>query len=353
MKKLYGKTSNDEPVYEFSLENASGMQVQVINYGGIITAVRFPDRQGVVKNVVLGFDNFPDYEQRNLFFGCIAGRYANRIARGRFTLDGVSYQLAITDGPNHLHGGKVGFDKRVWEVTREISGANESGVELHYLSPHGEENFPGNLDVWLAYTLTAANELRIDYRATTDRATVINLTNHSYWNLAGEGTGSVAEHVLQLNADHYTPVDATLIPTGAIEPVAGTPLDFRQPKRLADGLRSDHLQIVRGRGFDHNFVLNRPDPADHTMMLAAVVTEPSSGRRLETWTTEPGIQFYSGNFLNGAVYGASHAAYRQSDGLALETQHFPDSINQPNFPSVVLRPGEVYESRTVYKLSLG
>jgi aldose 1-epimerase len=248
--------------------------------------------------------------------------------------------------PHSLHGGTRGFDKHVWEVPREIREGGVVGVELRHASPDGDQGFPGNLDAWVTYTLRAG-ELRIDYRATTDQPTVVNLTNHSYWNLRGEGEGSVEDHVVMLAADHYTPVDAGLIPTGEIAPVVGTPLDFRQPKPIADGLRSSHPQVVLARGFDHNWVLNRPD--DVALVLGARVLEPASGRVLEVLTTEPGIQFYSGNFVDGRTYGPSGRAYRQGDGLALETQHFPDSPNKPSFPSTVLRPGEVYRSTTVFR----
>ncbi len=348
-KNIYGNLQNGTPIYEYLLTNANQMEVRVINYGGILTAVNVPDRQGSVRNVVLGFDNLADYETRNAYFSTITGRYANRIAKGRFTLDGKTYQLAINDGSNHLHGGLQGFDKQVWDVVREISDETGEGIELHYFSPDGEENYPGNLDVTVTYLLTGKNELRIDYHATTDAPTVINLTNHSYWNLTGEGSGEVYKHVLQLNADQFTPVDETSIPLGEIRLVAGTPLDFRQPKAIVDGIRSANEQIAFVRGFDHNWVLQRPSFEDTSLIKAAEVTEPTSGRRMEVWTTEPGIQFYSGNFLDGSRYGPSHHAYRQGDGLALETQHFPDSPNQPTFPSTVLRPGEAYTSTTIYK----
>ncbi len=349
-KQLYGTMADGHAVCEYTLTNANQMEVKVINYGAILTSVRLPDGQGSAKNVVLGLDNLRDYETKNAYFGCVAGRYANRIAKAQFSLDGATYQLNANEGPNTLHGGLVGLDKRFWEATREISGPEGECVELHYLSPDGEENYPGSLDIYVTYTLTPANELRLDYRATTDKPTVVNLTNHTYWNLAGEGSGSVAGHVVQLFADHYTPVDATLIPTGEIAPVAGTPLDFTRPKAIGGDLRSDHPQIALGRGFDHNWVLRRPSPDDRSMIQAAEVSEPDSGLVLQVWTTEPGIQFYSGNFLDGTRYGPSCRAYRQGDALALETQHYPNSPNHPNFPSTVLRPGEVYQTTTIFKL---
>ena len=351
-KQLYGVTADGIEVDEYTLTNAKKMEVKIITFGGIITSIKVPDRRHQFENVALGFDNLQDYETKNPYFGCITGRYANRIAEGMFTLDDVTYQLDINNPPNHLHGGVKGFDKQVWEVTQEINDGNEVGIELHYLSPDGDQNYPGNLDVYVIYTLTDKNEIRMDYRATTDAPTIVNLTNHTYWNLAGEGEGAIYDHILRINADQYTPVDETLIPTGEITPVEGTPLDFRKSKPLADGIRSDHPQIVIGRGFDHNWVLNRPSFEDKSLIPAAQLYEPNSGRFLEIFTTEPGIQFYSGNFLDGTLYGTSHRAYRQGDGLALETQHFPDSPNQPDFPSTVLQPGETYETTTIFKLSV-
>jgi aldose 1-epimerase len=344
----YGTLADGQEVEEYTLTNANGMEVKIITYGGIISSIRVPDRNGELANVALGFDNLGDYETRNPYFGNITGRYANRIANARFTLDGTEYTLAANNGPNTLHGGTVGFDKRVWQATT-VEGDGEVGVELTYLSPDGEEGYPGNLAVSVTYTLTDDNELRMDYRATTDAPTVVNLTNHAYFNLAGEGTGSIYDHILMINADTYTPVDATLIPTGELAPVEGTPFDFRAAKPIGPGQRSAHEQIVLGRGYDHNFVLNRADMEDTSMMLAARVYEPDSGRFLEVWTTEPGIQFYAGNFLDGTLIGTSGHLYRQSDGFALETQHFPDSPNQPDFPSTVLNPGETYETTTIYK----
>jgi len=348
-KRPYGTSNSGEPITQYILENANRMQVRVINYGGIITGVDVPDRQGAVQNVVLGFDTLHHYETGTTYFGCVAGRYANRIARGKFTLDGKTHQLAVNDGPNHLHGGLQGFDKQVWDVVREIGEPGIEGIELHHLSPDGAENFPGSLDVTLAYRLTAENELRIDYRATSDAATIVNLTNHSYWNLAGEGSGTIYAHILQLNADRYTPVDATAIPLGELAPVAGTPFDFREPKTVGADIRSDHQQIQYGKGYDHNWVIHRPTLDDQSLAKAAELSETTSGRRMEVWTTEPGIQFYSGNFLDGGNYGPSRRAYRQGDGLALETQHFPDSPNRPEFPTTALYPGEEYRSTTIYK----
>jgi aldose 1-epimerase len=344
------------------------MEVKIITYGGIITSIKAPDRKKELKNVALGFNNLQDYETKNPYFGCITGRYANRIAQGLFTLDGMTYCLDLNNGPNSLHGGVVGFDKQVWEVVEATAGSDEVVLKLHHLSPAGSGwtgqapnpncppagtyGYPGNLDTYVTYVLNNENQLRMDYMATTDQPTVVNLTNHTYWNLAGEGEGDINDHILMLNADRYTPVDVTLIPTGDLPPVAGTPFDFQTPKPISDGLRSDHQQIVFGRGWDHNWVLARKSPDDTSMMLAATLYEPESGRVLNVYTTEPGIQFYSGNFLDGTLYGTSHRAYRQGDGLALETQHYPDSPNQPGFPSTVLLPDDIYETTTIFELAV-
>ena len=342
----YGRLADGSDIYEYTLRNASGMEFQFITFGGIITSIRVPDRQGRLSNVALGFDNLAQYAGEHPYFGAITGRYANRIARARFTLDGVEYALAQNDGENSLHGGDVGFDKRVWQA-RQL----DDGVELSYHSPAGEEGYPGALTVSVRYRLDDDGALRIDYAATTDAPTVLNLTNHSYFNLRGEGEGTIYDHILTLNADCYTPTDALLIPTGEIAPVAGTPFDFRQPKVIGAGQRSSHAQIVRARGYDHNFVLRREGLAADELGFAARLYEPSSGRVMEVWTTEPGIQFYAGNMLDATLVGSSRRLYRQSDGLALETQHFPDSPNQPQFPSTALRPGERFQSTTVYKFT--
>ena len=344
-ERPYG-TANGEDVTLFTLRNSSGMTVEIMNYGGIIQSSWVPDRDGEMANVTLGFDTLERYLEGHPYFGNITGRYANRIAEGRFELNGETYELAINNDPNTLHGGEEGFDNFVWEAEVLDDGI---GVRMSRTSPDGEEGYPGNLDVEVTYTLTEENAIQIDYHATTDAPTVLNLTNHAYFNLAGEGNGSILDHELQLMASNYTPVDDTLIPTGEIAPVAGTPMDFTQPHAIAERIRDSFEQLVIGRGYDHNYVLDRTD--ETSLQLAARVVEPTSGRVLEVLTTEPGIQFYSGNFLDGTIIGASGQMYRQGDGFALETQHFPDSPNQPDFPTTVLNPGEEFNSTTVYAFS--
>jgi aldose 1-epimerase len=352
----YGTTADGVAVDEYTLTNANGMEVKIITYGGIITSLKVPDRYGNMANVTLGFSNLQDYETNNSsYFGAIIGRYGNRIANAKFTLDGVEYTLAANNGPNSLHGGLKGFDKVVWEAA-EAEAENGVALELTYVSADMEEGFPGNLSVTVVYTLTDANELKIDYSATTDKTTIVNLTNHAYFNLVGEGTGSIDNHILMINADRYTPVDETLIPTGELAPVEGTPFDFRTPRLIGSSQRSPDEQIVFGRGIDHNFVLNRPSFEDKSMMLAAVLYEPTLGRTLEVWTTEPGLQVYcenwEGQWANPIKYGPSGNFYRQGEGIALETQHFPDSPNQPDFPPVVLQPGETYQTTTIFKFTV-
>jgi aldose 1-epimerase len=349
------------------------MEVKIITYGGIITSVKVRGRHGNTANVALGFNNLNDYVTKNSpYFGAIIGRYGNRIANGVFTLNGVTYCLDANNGPNSLHGGAKGFDKQVWTVTRIINDRKAVGIELHYLSPAGDGwtglgnpacpadaqlGYPGNLDTFVTYTLNNQNQIVIDYKATTNAPTVVNLTNHSYWNLAGEGTGTIYDHLLRLNADKYTPVDATLIPT-TTAPVAGTVFDFQRTKPVADGIRSNDQQIVFGKGFDHNWVLVQRPSYDESsgdkskaLKLAATLSDPDSGRVLKIWTDQPAIQFYAGNFLDGSLYGTSNRSYRQSDGLALETQHYPNSPNVPDFPSTVLNPGDTYKTETIFDLS--
>jgi aldose 1-epimerase len=350
-KKPYGTTADGVAVAEYTLANGAGMAATIITYGGIITSIRVPGRDGRIGNVALGLASLREYETKSPYFGAITGRFANRIAEGKFMLDEVTHQLDINNGPNSLHGGLRGFDKQVW-AARELDSQGESALELTYHSPDGDQKFPGALDVKVVYTLTRANELHIDYSATADKPTIVNLTNHSYLNLKGEGEGDICDHVVMINAGRYTPVNAALIPTGEVAPVAGTPLDFRQPQPVAPGIRSDHPQIALAKGYDHNWVLDRASDDDTSLILAARVQELTSGRVLEVLTTEPGIQFYAGNFLDGSLYGPSGRAYRQGDGFCLETQHYPDSPNHPAFPSTVLRPGESYRTKTVFRFTL-
>jgi len=347
-KDPFGTTTAGEKVDRYTLTNGR-VQLKILTYGGILQFINVPDRHGHVANVSLGFGNLPDYEAKSPYFGALIGRYGNRIAKGTFTLDGVTYHLPINNPPNSLHGGTVGFDKRVWAAT-PVSGRDTVGLRLVLVSKDGDQGYPGTLTAQVTYTLGAHGDLHIDYRATTTKATVVNLTNHTYFNLAGEGNGAIYDQRLYLNASHYTPVDPTLIPTGAIDPVAGTPMDFTRPTAIGARIRDGFSQLVIGRGYDHNFVLDRHGTG---LSLAARAVDPASGRTLTIFTTEPGIQFYSGNFLDGTLVGTSGRMYRQGDAFALETQHFPDSPNHPNFPSTVLRPGQVYQTSTIFQFGTG
>ena len=332
-----------EPVTLFTLTNASGANVGIIEYGGIVVSLNVPDRDGNLGDVVLGFETLDAYVADTPYFGAITGRYANRIAGGRFEIDGTTYELPVNNGPNSLHGGIKGFDKVIWQGTPTESG---DGVSFSYLSQDGEEGYPGTLDATVTYTWTDDSELRIDYEASTDKPTVINLTNHSYFNLKDGGASPILDHVLMINADHYTPVDATSIPLGEIASLDGSPLDFREPVAIGARIADENEQLGFGAGYDHNYVINRDGDG---LALAATVSEPETGRAMDVLTAEPGVQFYSGNFLDGHHVGKGQVAYSHRSGLCLETQHFPDSPNQPDFPSTVLRPGETYKTSTVYK----
>jgi aldose 1-epimerase len=344
----FGQLSDGREVVEHRLDNGRGLTLRAINLGGIVTALHCPDRDGRSANVVLGFDNLDDYVQRNPNFGTLVGRYGNRIRAGRFTLDGQTHQLELNDGANALHGGPGGFGKRWWAITPLPVAADGSvALELALTSDDGDGHYPGRLEVTVRYTLTRANEWRIDYRATTSRATVLNLTHHGYYNLAGGG--SALDHELTLNAGRFLPVDAGLIPTDLAE-VGGTSFDFRAPMRIAERIRSGDAQLLMARGYDHCFALDRV-AGSSGLVHAARLRDPASGRVMEIETTEPAVQFYSGNFLDGRLRGSNGAAYRQGDGLCLETQHYPDSPNRPEFPSTALRPGQTYQSTTVHRFS--
>ena len=340
----FGTTPAGEAVDLFTLTNAHGLVVRATTYGGIVTSIETPDRTGKLGDVALGYDSLAGYLRATPYFGAIVGRYGNRIARAQFTLDGTTYHLPANDGPNTLHGGTVGFDKVVWEA-EPFWGDSGVGVAFSHTSPDGDQGFPGRLEVRVTYTLTNRDELVVEYHATTDKATPVNLTQHTYFNLAGDGSGDVLRHVMWINADRYTPVDSTLIPTGALEPVAGTPFDFTTPTAIGARIAQADEQLRRARGYDHNFVLNRQGPV---LVHAARVVEPTTGRTLDVFTTEPGLQFYTGNFLDGSITGKGGHVYRHRNGFCLETQHYPDSPNQAAFPTTILRPGEVYRSRTVF-----
>jgi aldose 1-epimerase len=341
--------SDFDEIQLFTLKNSKGMEVKVTNFGAIITSIKVPDRNGQFADVTLGYDDVAEYINAvdKPYFGAVVGRYGNRIAKGKFTIDGKEYSLPINNDPNSLHGGIIGFDKVVWDA--ETVGDN--GVKLTYLAKDMEQGYPGNLTATVTYTLTDDNEIVVDYHATTDKATPVNLTQHAYFNLKGEGEGAILDHELVINADRYTPVDETLIPTGELAPVAGTPFDFRQAKTIGRDIEQAHEQLKFGGGYDHNWVLNR-EKGDGELELAATLYEPKSGRMLEVLTTEPGVQFYCGNFLTGVLKGKSGKPYVHRGGLCLETQHYPDSPNQPNFPDTILKPGETYESKTVFKFSV-
>jgi aldose 1-epimerase len=356
----FGTTPDGTAVERWTLSNGD-LRIRVLTYGGIIQTLEVPDEHGHVDNVVLGFKDLAGYvehQEGKPYFGALIGRYGNRIAGGQFTLDGTTYHLPLNNnGVNTLHGGFQGFDTKVWTAT-DVSHGDVAALQLDLVSPDGDQGFPGTLTTRVTYTVDDDSRLQVHYQATTDAPTVVNLTQHTYWNLDGDGSGTIYDHQLQINASGYTPVDKNLIPTGEIAPVAGTPFDFRKPTAIGAHIREDDQQLLYGQGYDHNWALDRTDngaregsDSADPLEKAAVLHAPDSGRTLTISTTEPGLQFYSGNFLDGTLVGTSDRIYRQGDGLALETQHFPNSPNQPNFPSTVLRPGQEYDSTTVFDLS--
>lgn len=344
----FGKTASGEEITLYTLTNAKGMEATVMNYGARLVTLKAPDRQGRIADVVLGFDSLDGYLGDNPYFGAVVGRYGNRIAKGLFTLDGQQYKLACNNGENSLHGGLKGFDKVVW-TAKEVQTPDGPGVQMTYLSKDGEEGYPGDLTTSVTYVLTDRNELKLDYNASTDKDTVLNVTNHSYFNLAGQGEGDILGHEMTINADRFTPVDKGLIPTGELKPVVKTPFDFRKPVAIGARINDNDEQLKLGGGYDHNFVLNRSGDG---LSLAARVREPRTGRVMEVLTTEPGVQFYTGNFLDGTIHGKGGKVYPHRGAFCLETQHFPDSPNQPQFPSVVLKPGATYHSTTVFRFSV-
>ncbi|MEU0284567.1 aldose epimerase family protein [Streptomyces sp. NPDC005908] len=348
VREPFGRLADGTRVDRWTLENG-GTRLKVLSYGGIVQSLEIPDRRGRRANVSLGFAALEDYVASSPYFGALIGRYGNRIGKGTFTLDGKRYQLSVNDGENSLHGGAQGFDKRVWDVEPFTRGS-DVGLYLYYTSVDGEMGYPGTLRTKVTYTLTRDGDWRVDYEAVTDRPTVVNLTSHVYWNLAGEGSGSVLDHELSVAAGRYTPIDAGLIPTGELAKVAGTPFDFRRAKPVGRDIRTAHQQLLYGQGFDHNWVLDKgiTTRPEHV----ATLRDPSSGRTLRIATNEPGLQFYSGNFLDGTLVGSGGRVYRQGDGLCLETQHFPDSPNRPSFPSTVLRPGRTYRTTTVHSFGV-
>ncbi|MGM0823622.1 MAG: aldose epimerase family protein [Pseudomonadota bacterium] len=351
----FGRLPDGRQVDVYRLTNANGIELQVTNYGGIILSLKTPDVDGEFDDIALGFDSLDaylsdEYRQANPYFGAIIGRYGNRIAGGQFSLNGDTYSLATNDGNNHLHGGDQGFDKVLWQA-EPFENESGTGLVLRYTSADGEEGYPGKLETEVTYTLTDDDELMVDYRAVTDKATPVNLTQHSYFNLKGEGSDTILDHQLMINAPEFTPVNDSLIPTGELRAVEGTPFDFTQATTIGERIEQDNEQLEFGGGYDHNFVLARDNAEADELVVAAKVWEPQSGRMVEIATTEPGIQFYSGNFLNGDLTGKQGEAYEHRSGFALETQHFPDSPNQEAFPSTILEPGDTYRSRTVYRFS--
>ncbi len=346
-QKAFGKMPDGTSIDLFTLSNSNGMQAGIITYGGIVVSLTAPDRSGKFGDVVLGMDDLPGYFKETAFLGALIGRYGNRIGHGQFTLDGKTYTLPKNDGDNTLHGGPQGFDKRVW-TAHEIHSADGQAIELTYVSKDGEEGFPGTLTAKVVYTLTNKHELKIDYTATTDKPTVVNLTNHSYFNLSGPGEGDILGHEVMINADRFTPVDKGLIPTGELRSVKGTPFDFTKATAIGARINQNDQQLQYGKGYDHNWVLNKSNGGP---TKAAEVHDPKSGRMMEVWTTEPALQFYTGNFLDGTIHGKGGKPYPFRGAFCMETQHYPDSPNKPAFPSTTLRPGATYHTTTIYRFS--
>ena len=343
----FGTSSQGRAVFIYTLTNIKGMSAEILNYGGIIRSLTAPDRDGVLQNVVLGFDTLEEYEAESPYFGALIGRFGNRIAHGKFSLGGDEYELAVNNGPNHLHGGDRGFDKVVWDAEPVVTEDGPS-LSLKYVSENGEEGYPGTLVAEVRYTLTNDNEIRIEYTATSDKPTPVNLTHHSYFNLSGDAKRDILEHHLEIAAHYFTPVDSTLIPTGEYRPVEGTPFDFRSAKAVGEDIDTDNEQIRIAGGYDHNWIVHQD--ANSRMKHIATLSDPESGRVMKTYSTEPGLQFYSGNFLDGTLTGKG-VMFGRRYGLCLETQHFPDSPNQPDFPSTILQPGEIYKTQTIYSFS--
>lgn len=346
--KAFGSLPSGQAVTEYTFANGNGMEVKIMDFGGIITSLKVPDRHGNVGDVVLGFDNLQDYLKEHPYFGALIGRYGNRIAKGKFTLDGKEYDLAVNNGENHLHGGLKGFDKVMW-TAEIVEGERTAGLKLNYLSKDMEEGYPGNLDVEVVYTISENNEIKVDYKATTDKTTVVNLTQHTYFNLEGKGSENILNHEIMIKSSDFIPVDAGLIPTGELMPVAGTPFDFSKLTKVGEGINDDNAQIKIGGGYDHCWVLNKS--GENTLDWVIKVVDPSSGRVMEMATTEPGVQFYSGNFLDGTLTGKDNITYPHRYAMCFETEHYPDSPNQPQFLSTVLHPGEEYKSTTIFKFS--
>ncbi|MCL4550627.1 MAG: galactose mutarotase [Bacteroidetes bacterium] len=348
-KKLFGKLADGREVYEYTLTNVNGVKAKIINYGATVVSLEVPDRNGKFADVVLGYDNLEGYVADKSYFGAIIGRYGNRIGKGKFKLDGKEYQLSINNGENQLHGGKEGFNKKVWAVDATDESNLGTSITLSYVSKDGEEGFPGTVKLTVNYQLTNQNELKINYTGTTDKTTILNPTHHSYFNLTGDPNKTILDEELWIDADKFTPVDKGLITTGELADVKGTPMDFRKPTKVGARINDDYEQLKLGRGYDHNFVLNK----HHELIpKIASVYDSSSGRFMEMWTDQPGVQFYTGNFLDGKVKGKNGVMYQYRTGLCLEAQHFPDSPNKPNFPSVVIKPGQVYRQTTIYKFAV-